>query len=115
MREFRPARRSICRRTRRRRFAQATTLGEVAAQKLGSADKASLLLDLNQPQIQLPDRLPVGATLSLPQAECHRHWRPLPCWRPFSWRSAWDGCWQPPIRRRNKLAQLKESIHDEKI
>jgi hypothetical protein len=47
--------------------ATATTLGEAAQQALGSADKASLLFDLNADQIKLPEILPVGATLKLPQ------------------------------------------------
>lgn len=47
--------------------AQATTLGEVAREQLGSADRAQVLLDLNAHQLRLPDRLPAGAEVRLPQ------------------------------------------------
>jgi hypothetical protein len=47
--------------------AKDSTLGEFAAQKLGNADKASSLLDLNSATLKLPDRLPAGALLKLPQ------------------------------------------------
>jgi putative OPT family oligopeptide transporter len=51
------------------KVAAATTLGEVARQELGSADKAGLLLDLNADRLTPPHTLPVGATLKLPQRE----------------------------------------------
>lgn len=44
-----------------------TTLGEIAREVEGSIDRAGLLFDLNQKQLKLPDHLPVGAALALPQ------------------------------------------------
>ena len=43
-----------------------TTLGEIAAE-LGGQDNASTLLDLNEDQLKLPDRLPAGVALKMPQ------------------------------------------------
>jgi hypothetical protein len=46
-----------------------TTLGEVAQRALHSDDKAGLLLDLNTPQLRLPESLPAGAVLRVPQRD----------------------------------------------
>ena len=40
---------------------------KVAEQALGSGDKASLLFDLNENQLKLPERLPSGVLLKIPQ------------------------------------------------
>ena len=52
-----------------RRFTSAadTTLAEVAQRALGGADKASLLFDLNEDQLKLPESLPPGVMLKIPQ------------------------------------------------
>ncbi len=42
-------------------------LFQVAQQALGDEDKASLLFDLNESQLKLPDRLPNVANLKIPQ------------------------------------------------
>ncbi len=42
-------------------------LFEVAAQALGSGDKASLVFDLNENRLKLPAALPSGAMLKIPQ------------------------------------------------
>jgi len=42
-------------------------LFEVAEQALGSGDKASLLFDLNESHLKLPEALPSGAMLKIPQ------------------------------------------------
>src|SRR5262249_41922956 len=42
-------------------------LSEVAKREQGSPDKAKQLFDLNEDKLKLPDKLPVGATLQLPQ------------------------------------------------
>ncbi|MGO9109538.1 MAG: OPT family oligopeptide transporter [Thermoguttaceae bacterium] len=42
------------------------TLGEVARQALKTAEKASLLFDLNRERLQLPDRLSPGTELRIP-------------------------------------------------
>jgi hypothetical protein len=44
-----------------------TYLGEIAEAKLGSPDKAQLLLDLNADRLKVPENLPVGASLKIPQ------------------------------------------------
>jgi len=46
---------------------QAAQLGTVAEQALGSADKAGLLLDDNKEKLKLPQTLPTGTQLRLPQ------------------------------------------------
>jgi putative OPT family oligopeptide transporter len=46
---------------------QRTTLGEVAAQEAGGAEKAAALLDVNEKRLKLPDRLPAGTALRIPQ------------------------------------------------
>jgi putative OPT family oligopeptide transporter len=43
------------------------TLIEVAEQALGSGDKASLLFDLNENRLKLPEGLPSGVLLKIPQ------------------------------------------------
>ncbi len=43
-------------------------LSEVAKQSLGSADKASLLFDLNDKKLKLPKSLPPEASLKIPQS-----------------------------------------------
>ena len=43
------------------------TLAEVAQNAMGSADKASFLFDLNDDHLKLPESLPAGAMLKLPQ------------------------------------------------
>jgi hypothetical protein len=47
--------------------AQGGVLGEVAREKLGSADKAPLIYDLNVNQLRLPRTLPRGTEIRLPQ------------------------------------------------
>jgi putative OPT family oligopeptide transporter len=42
-------------------------LGDIAQQVKGTPDKAALLLELNKDKLHLPERLPAGATLLLPQ------------------------------------------------
>ena len=42
-------------------------LSEVAEDSVGSADKASLLFDLNESQLKLPKSLPPEASLKIPQ------------------------------------------------
>jgi putative OPT family oligopeptide transporter len=44
-----------------------TYLGEIAETRLGSPDKAQLLLDLNGGPLKLPENLPAGASLKIPQ------------------------------------------------
>ncbi len=44
-----------------------TTLGQVAQEVEGSPRRASLLLTMNADKLKLPDQLPVGAKISLPQ------------------------------------------------
>ncbi len=44
-----------------------STLGEVAQETLHSPNKASLLFDLNQDRLKLPDSLPPGVMLKIPQ------------------------------------------------
>ena len=44
-----------------------TTLGEVAIEALGNADKSQLLLDLNANQLPPLDNLPAGAMVKVPQ------------------------------------------------
>jgi putative OPT family oligopeptide transporter len=43
------------------------TLAEVAEEALGSSDRASSLFDLNKEQLKLPEGLPAGAALKVPQ------------------------------------------------
>ncbi len=43
------------------------TLGDIAKETLGSTDEATHLLDLNDQKLRLPNSLPVGATVRLPQ------------------------------------------------
>jgi putative OPT family oligopeptide transporter len=47
--------------------ASETYLGEVAKAIKGSPEKASLLLDLNKDKLKVPEQVPVGATLKIPQ------------------------------------------------
>jgi hypothetical protein len=42
-------------------------LGEIARQLMGSPDKAQVLLDLNKDTLRLPDQLPAGTSIKLPQ------------------------------------------------
>jgi putative OPT family oligopeptide transporter len=42
-------------------------LGEIAQEKLGSPEKAQLLLDLNKDRLTAPEQLPAGASIKLPQ------------------------------------------------
>lgn len=42
-------------------------LGEIAQQTLGSSDQASLLFDLNEERLRLPEALPSDAVLKVPQ------------------------------------------------
>jgi putative OPT family oligopeptide transporter len=44
-----------------------TTLGEVAAQSEGSVQRAALLQTLNSETLKLPEQLPVGTEIALPQ------------------------------------------------
>ncbi|HEY1860681.1 MAG TPA: OPT/YSL family transporter, partial [Gemmataceae bacterium] len=44
-----------------------TTLGEYARQVLGSEDKASAIYENNQDRLKLPETLPAGAVIKLPQ------------------------------------------------
>jgi putative OPT family oligopeptide transporter len=44
-----------------------TLLQDVAAEHLGSADKAQLLFDDNKDRLKLPERLPAGAAVKVPQ------------------------------------------------
>jgi hypothetical protein len=44
-----------------------STLGELARELRGSPDKAQSLLDLNKDQLKLPEQLPAGTQLKLPQ------------------------------------------------
>lgn len=46
---------------------EAATLGHYAEQLLGSADKATLLFDLNEKQLEPPRTFPAGTKLKLPQ------------------------------------------------
>ncbi|MGO8689576.1 MAG: OPT family oligopeptide transporter [Thermoguttaceae bacterium] len=43
------------------------TLGELAARETGGKENASILLDLNDKQLKLPDRLPAGTMVKIPQ------------------------------------------------
>ncbi len=43
-------------------------LRDIAAEQLGSADKAQLLYEDNKKRLQLPERLPVGVAVKLPQS-----------------------------------------------
>ena len=47
-----------------------TTLGEVAREVEGSARRAALLQTLNDKKLKLPEQLPVGAEIALPQRNC---------------------------------------------
>ena len=49
--------------------ARAATLDEVAASALGRADQAGTLFDLNSDRLQLPETLPAGASLAMPQRD----------------------------------------------
>ena len=53
--------------------AQAAPLGRIAAETLGGQDQAALIFDLNEERLALPDRLPAGAELKIPQ----RNWPSL--------------------------------------
>ena len=44
-----------------------TTLGEVAREVEGSQRRAALLYTLNADKLKLPEQLPVGAEIALPQ------------------------------------------------
>jgi hypothetical protein len=48
-------------------FPADSTLAEVAQKAMGSDDKASLLFDLNDDHLKLPESLPAGTLLKLPQ------------------------------------------------
>jgi hypothetical protein len=45
------------------------TLGEFAGRVLGSPDKAASLLDNNKDTLKLPEKLPAGAELKVPQRD----------------------------------------------
>ena len=47
--------------------AKDSLLGDVAREQLGGAGNAEMLLDLNRQKLKLPERLPLGAELKLPQ------------------------------------------------
>ena len=57
----------VCPGTRRYVVPADAFLFEVAEESLGSADKASLLFDLNESQLNLPESLPPEASLNIPQ------------------------------------------------
>ena len=46
---------------------QDTTLGDLARAKFGNADKAQLLYDDNKDSLKLPEQLPAGVALKVPQ------------------------------------------------